>query len=226
MIGFVHTLKTNVETFAALMADLAPGVPARHLLDEAALAEARAAGSITPGVHQRVATDVNDLIAAGARVVVCTCSTIGAAAEAVAVPAGALVMRIDRPMAERALAHGPAILVAGALESTFPPTVALLTEVAAAAGLPLQVTPLHCADAWPFFERGDVDGYARAIARRIEGFTGHADAIVLAQASMAPAANLLPHLRAPILSSPRLGLQAALEHHRRFTGSTGAPISG
>jgi hypothetical protein len=214
VIGFVHTLKSNLQTFAGLLAELAPGVPARHQLDEAALAEARAAGSITEGVRQRVAADVAALLAAGARVVVCTCSTIGAAAEAAPVPAGARVMRIDRPMAERALAHGPAILVAGALESTFEPTVALLTEVAAAARRPLQVTRLLCAGAWPCFERGDHDGYARAIARSIEGFVGHADAIVLAQASMAPAASLLPHLRTPILSSPRLGVQAALEYLR------------
>jgi hypothetical protein len=218
MIGFVHTLKTNVETFAGLLAELAPGVPARHQLDEAALAEARAAGSITEAVRQRVAADVDSLLAAGARVVVCTCSTIGAAAEAVPVPAGALVMRIDRPMAERALAHGPAVLVAGALESTFEPTVALLTEVAAAAGRPLQVSRLLCAGAWPFFERGDIDGYARTIARSIEGWSGHADSIVLAQASMAPAASLLKQLSAPILSSPRLGLQAALEAHRQRAG--------
>jgi hypothetical protein len=34
--------------------------------------------------------------------------------------------------------------------------------------------------------------------------------VVLAQASMAPAADLLAQLRVPVLSSPRLGVTAAL----------------
>jgi hypothetical protein len=214
MLGFLHTLPANVETFRALLEELSPGVEARHLVDEWVLAEARAAGSVTEGVRRQVAADVSSLVREGAQVVVCTCSTIGAAAEAAEVPPGGLVMRIDRPMAERAISCGPAILVVASLESTFAPTVALLVETAEAAGKSIQVTKLMCREAWPYFERGDLIGYAREVARTIGAFRGYADAIVLAQASMAPAADLLPDLPTPLLSSPRLGLEAALVHHQ------------
>jgi hypothetical protein len=40
--------------------------------------------------------------------------------------------------------------------------------------------------------------------------------IVLAQASMAPAAALLPELTTPVLASPRTGLLAALDRLSRM----------
>lgn len=214
MLGFLHTLPANEETFGALLEELSPGVDARHLVDESVLAQVRAEGAVTEGVRRQVAADVSSLVRDGAQVVVCTCSTIGAAAEAAEVPAGVFVMRVDRPMAERAIACGPAILVVASLESTFAPTVALLAETAAAAGKPIQVTKLLCREAWKYFELDNLTGYAREVARTVGAFRGYADAIVLAQASMAPAADLLPNLPTPLLSSPRLGLEAALVRHQ------------
>jgi hypothetical protein len=213
MLAFLHTLPANVETFGALLAELAPAVPVRHLVDESVLADTRAAGAMTDDVCGRVPGAVQSLISGGARVVVCTCSTIGGAAEATPAPPGVVVMRIDRPMAERALAHGSRVLVVAALASTIGPTTSLLTDSAQRAGCPLVLSTLVCEQAWPHFERGDRVGYARVIARCIEASpaTAGADVIVLAQASMAGAAALLAHLAVPILASPRLGLEVALE---------------
>ncbi len=46
------------------------------------------------------------------------------------------------------------------------------------------------------------------------------DVIVLAQASMAPAAQLCSDLSVPVLSSPRLGAEAAIEAYRTFIATT------
>src|SRR5215207_2195092 len=106
MLAFLHTLPAMADRFAALLAELEPAVPARHLVDESLLASARAARAVTPEVRRRVEGAVERLVEEGARVVVCTCSTIGAAAEEARVPPRAAVMRIDRPMAERAVSQG------------------------------------------------------------------------------------------------------------------------
>ncbi len=217
MLGFLHTLSANAKTFGDLLEKLSPETPSLHRLDEAVLVEARAAGAGSEAVRRQVQVDVGSLVAEGARIIVCTCSTIGAVAEAATVPAGITVMRIDRPMAEQAVACGPALLVVAALKSTFEPTLALLNEEAASAGKTLEISKVLCQDAWPYFERGDLERYAQEIARTIGAFRGRVDAIVLAQASMAPAADLLPNLYTPVLSSPRLGLLAALEKHRLAT---------
>jgi hypothetical protein len=44
----------------------------------------------------------------------------------------------------------------------------------------------------------------------VRGAAGNCDVVVLAQASMAPAAQALADLGVEVLSSPQLGVQAAL----------------
>ena len=47
---FLHTAAANETTFAALMAEMAPDVPLRHVIDEAALQEAVAMGVLAADV--------------------------------------------------------------------------------------------------------------------------------------------------------------------------------
>jgi hypothetical protein len=62
--------------------------------------------------------------------------------------------------------------------------------------------------AWALFDSGDREGYLATIADVIAATTD-ADVIVLAQASMADAADLTT-VDVPVLSSPRLGFRAAV----------------
>jgi hypothetical protein len=149
--------------------------------------------------------------------VLCTCSTIGGAAEATHLAGGQAVIRVDRPMAERAVATGKRIVVAAVLESTIAPTTELIMQVAAEHGRSVEIRTLLCMGAWAHFEAGDVAGYWEAVAATLradlsapDGSEPRADVVVLAQASMAGAAALCADLPVPILSSPRLGLEAAV----------------
>lgn len=196
---FLHTSPVHVATFDELLAALGATVQSRHIVDESLLDDARA-GGLTPALAERVRARIAE---AGDRaVVLCTCSTIGGVAE----QAGAL--RVDRAMAEQAVARGPRIILAAALASTLEPTRRLLED--AAAGRPIQIVELLCAEAWASFEAGDRPAYLAAIAAALRANAAAGDVIVLAQASMAGAADLCPDLAIPILSSPRLGLEAAL----------------
>jgi hypothetical protein len=209
-LAFLHTSPVHIATFDRLLAESGTGVVARHIVDESLLDEARAAGAITPALEQRIAAVLRDASAPDGAVVLCTCSTIGGSAEEAGARAGGVVLRVDRPMAERAVALGDRILVAAALASTLAPTRALIQDAARAAGKPIELRELLCEPAWAFFERGDLAGYAQAIANQLRADAGDAEVIVLAQASMAAAAPLCADLGVPILSSPRLGLEAAL----------------
>lgn len=208
-LTLLHTAPANVAAFSLLLAELAPGVPVRHVLAADLLDDARADG-ITPELRGRVAEQVRRASDGGASVVLCTCSTIGDCAETSLVPAGVTVLRVDRAMAERAVATGPRIGVAAALESTLGPTEALLRQVAAEAGTPVELTRILCTEAWPLFEAGDRAGFHAAVATSVRAGAAGCDVVVLAQASMAGAADRLDDLPIPVLSSPRLGLEAAL----------------
>src|SRR5262245_45109369 len=108
-LTFLHTSPVHIERFEALMAQLAPGVPVRHLVDESLLQDARERG-ITPDLAQRVQAIVTEA-APQAKVILCTCSTLGGCAEQIGELAGHRVIRVDRPMAEKAVSIGQRIIV-------------------------------------------------------------------------------------------------------------------
>ena len=201
-------------SFGQLAAELDATVPVEHAVNEALLADVVAAGTMTPVLQARIVAAVHALVEQGAGVVLCTCSTIGGAAEGAAVGDRASVMRVDRPMAEAAVDSGRRSLVAAARASTLTPTLALLGQVAERRGSPLNAQTLLCEGAWAHFERGDRTSYASTIARQIRSAAAPGDVVVLAQASMAPAAELLQGESLQVLSSPRLGVAAALQRFR------------
>jgi Asp/Glu/hydantoin racemase len=204
-IGFLHTADVHVPTFGALRAELAPGWQDLHVVDPSLLADARRDG-MTPGVAARMDARLHELADAGADVIVCTCSTLGAHAESRTTDLGVPVLRVDRPMAEAAVAAGPRIAVLATVESTLEPTRELLRSV----GREVTLTETVCPSAWGFFEAGDHEGYASAIAAEARRVAPDADVIVLAQASMAPATALLTDLTIPVLSSPRTAVAQAI----------------
>jgi len=214
VLAFLHTAKPNVAVFTDLAARLDPSVPTRHELIEDVLAGAVGSGNVTDAMRSQTEATVLRLIAEGAPVVMCTCSTIGGVAEATRVPAGARVMRIDRPMAEAAVASGRRILVAATLPSTLGPTRALLQHVADSQGRTIEMVDVLCEQAWPHFARGDRDAYAGEIAHAIQAVASDTDIVVLAQASMAPAAERLKMAGIEALASPELGVRAALAAYR------------
>jgi hypothetical protein len=212
-LAFVHTAPINKATFESLVSEIDPTIPVKHYLDESLLRDARAHG-ITSELAERIERAMNDAMEEDTAVVVCTCSTIGGAAEQTILANGQPVLRVDRAMAEQAVAMGSDIVVAAALESTLAPTSDLILEVAAAQGREVTIHPLLCVGAWERFEAGDQAGYWAEIAGALHRAEFLGDVIVLAQASMAGAAALCSDLPVPILSSPRLGAEAAVRAYR------------
>ncbi|WP_338682053.1 Asp/Glu/hydantoin racemase [Janthinobacterium sp. TB1-E2] len=209
-ISFLHTSPVHVASFARLLDTQAPGMVAEHHVDEALLAAAQQAGADEAALERRIHAAMAAAAANGAAVVVCTCSTIGAAAEHTPTGGRYTAMRIDRAMADAAVLAGPCILVVAALASTLAPTTRLLQESAAALDRPIQLQSLLAEGAWTHFQAGDHATYIGAITGCIMTATPAADVIVLAQASMAPAAQALQELGVPVLSSPSLGVARAL----------------
>ncbi|WP_030935341.1 aspartate/glutamate racemase family protein [Streptomyces sp. NRRL S-646] len=205
MLALLHTSPAHIPVFEALRDEDHEGLELRHFVDEELLARARREGPEAVADEVRAALD--KAVGEGARAVLCTCSTIGGIAEA-ATP-GVPVLRSDRPMAAAAVAAGSRVVVLASVESTFGPTVALIEEEARRAGRPVEVRTRLVEGAWDRFAAGDGEGCARLVAAEADAVTG-ADAIVLAQGSMAPAQQLTS-TAVPVLSSPRPGLAAAAQ---------------
>jgi hypothetical protein len=205
MLALLHTSPVHIARFDQLRDEEAPGLVLRHFVDEELLTRARRAGP--ESVLSDVEAHLRAARVAGARAVLCTCSTIGGIAEMARV--GLPVIRVDRPMAAAAVAAGPRIRVLVALASTAGPTMELIAEEARAAGRVVTSSVTIVDGAWARFEADDQDGYLALIADAIAA-TADADVVVLAQASMADAAQLST-VDVPVISSPRLGFRAAIE---------------
>ncbi len=208
-IGFLHTAESHVETFGSLVADLGPTRVHVHAVRADLLARAQLDGLADEGLRHELRGALQDLGERDARVVICTCSTLGGLSEECSLNAGIDVLRVDRPMAELAVRCGSRIGVVTALESTRSPTRALLHDAASAAGRDITLLDAPCFDAWRLFEEGDIEGYHREVAECVEALEPAIDVVVLAQASMAGAATRVKSDRV-VLSSPRTAVEAAL----------------
>jgi hypothetical protein len=208
-VAFLHTADVHVATFSGLLGEVAPGAMAVHLVDAELLSDARRYG-LDVGVEARVLARLQELAVREPGAILCTCSTLGGSAERLAREIETPVVRIDRPVAESAVAHGGRVALVVAIDSTLAPTRQLFEECAASAGTDVTLVDAPCRDAWERFEAGDQAGYLDRVARHVRGLAGDVDVVVLAQASMAPAADLLADLSIPVLSSPRPAVLRAL----------------
>jgi len=217
-IAFLHTLKANEVLFKQYIDKYLKDLPVTvsHFTNERLLQNA-----IKDGLTEQVATDVQqsitEIAAGNADIIICTCSTIGYLAEKTP-NISTQVIRVDRPMAEAAIQHNT-ILVLAALSSTLTPTVELLHSVNTAIKtdnhpdqaitqrkkLPVIHTEL-VPKAWPYYAAGNTEMYARTIAAHINAITTKPDIVLLAQASMAPAALYCHENTFEILTSPEMCL--------------------
>ena len=186
-LAFLHTAQVHVPTFERLVRRIEPGLRVRHVVREELLADARVVGVDDAGLVSRVHEAMHEAASEGAKVVVCTCSTIGAIAERTPTGDAFRALRIDRAMADQALRTGPRVLIAAALESTLAPTKALVLSAAQDAGIAVQPAVLFVEDAWPHFEAGDSVRYIETLASAIRAASAEADVRVAEAALIAPA---------------------------------------
>lgn len=210
MLGFLHAGAIHVDTFEQLVQAAQRGTVTEHVVREDLLASAVSAGGVTTSIATAVQAEVDALIQRGARVVVCTCSTLGSSAEATPSNGRATILRIDRPLAERLVASGRPILVVAALPSAMTNAIELLRSVARGLRTELNLRELPCNDAWPYFLAGDLNGYAQRVADLIDQHAKAGENAMLAQASMTSAIPLIRRRDIEVSASPTLAVHAAL----------------
>ena len=133
-VVLIHTVASNAGLFGDLCAELMPDASARHVVDEDLLDDTVAAGRLTDAVRARFRARAAEARAAGADLVVLTCSSVGPAADGLADELGVPVLRIDEAMAARAVALGRRVGVAATLPTTLEPTAELVRRAGAEAG--------------------------------------------------------------------------------------------
>ncbi|MDF1719403.1 MAG: hypothetical protein P1U65_01885 [Minwuia sp.] len=200
---FFHTAESNVDLFerAARAVNL-PGAR-RHVIRPELLESARIAGSLTETVRSNAASQMAEALE-GAMQLICTCSTIGPAADDLA-GRGRPVLRVDRALAERAITKGTRIAALVTAKTTIEPTRELFIAVAEKLDRHIMLDLIFVEGAVDLFLDGNLSAYNQAIANAVDATPPGYDAIVLGQASMAPAAELASK---QVMTSPDTSMRA------------------
>jgi Asp/Glu/hydantoin racemase len=207
-LGLVHTSATLVPVFAQLCKEKLAGVNVLNIVDDSLVKGIIAAGSLTPTIARRVAGYLESAELAGADYIMVTCSSIGPAVEAAAKLIGVPVLRVDQPMADKAVVTGKKIGVIATLRTTLEPTADLIQRRADNAGKKIEVTSKLCEGAFEALMSGDAATHDTKVAAALKELSQQVDVIVLAQASMARVVDTLkPEDKCvPILASPGIAV--------------------
>lgn len=210
ILHMFHTAPALVAVFDGLATEFGAGIALKHTVREDLLKSAIECGSATPEIIAAAAEAMLAEFRLGADAVICTCSTIGEAADVANSTSATPVLRIDRPMARESVRTARRILVLATLGTTIAPTAALIEAEARAAGRQPDIDSVVLDRARQLFLSGNIDAYLDAVAEGIAAATLDADVVVLAQASMAAALPFVGKTEVPILTSPRIGFIGAL----------------
>jgi Asp/Glu/hydantoin racemase len=209
-IALIHTSPSMIPVFKTLTDELLRGQTIFNMVDESLLCDIIAQGRCPPATARRLVGHVLSAEQAGAEFVLVTCSSMGRAVEASRALCAAKVLRVDEPMADRAVSIGNRIGVIATLPSTLEPTVALIKARGSAAGKPIELTSRVVEGAFEAVMSGKGAQHDSLVAAALRELAQTTDVIVLAQASMARVVDSLDpkDKPVPILSSPR----SAIEH--------------
>lgn len=219
----IHTVDSLVGKFTDLCSATMPNVEVSHIVDESLLKNTIAARELTPETAQRLANYIVEAESNGADTIMVTCSSVGPAVDAARPLVHVPVLRVDQPMADLAVSLANRIGVIATLSTTLAPTAELVYARAKAQGREVEVIPHLCEGAFEALLSQDLATHDTIVTNGLLALIDKVDVIILAQASMARVADMLPPLakKIPILSSPQSGVDAAkqvIEHQSPTSG--------
>ena len=208
-LGLIHTSATLVPMFAELCSKYLPHIKTFNIVDDSLIKNTIACGELTADTSRRVVNYAGSAQDAGADFILFTCSSIGAAVEAAAALTKVPVLRVDQPMADKAVQMGKRIGVIATLPTTLEPTSDLVRRRATAAGKEIVLVSKLCEGAFDALMSGDAATHDKKVGDALRQLSNEVDVIVLAQASMARVVDTLSEVdkKVPILASPPIAIQ-------------------
>lgn len=208
-IGLIHTSATLVPVFQQLFNEKSVYADVFNIVDDSLIKDVIAKGRLEDKTAQRVVNYVASAEDAGAELIMVTCSSIGRAVEQAAEKAGVPVLRVDQPMADRAVAEGKRIGVVATLPTTLEPTSDLVLRRAQKAGKDVELVSRLCEGAFEALMGGDAAKHDEMVKQALLELSEQVDVILLAQASMARVVSQLSEgeRKVPIFSSPGIAVE-------------------
>ena len=184
-ISLLHTVRTVYESFAENLREVMPGVELEimNTVDEFLAADANINGFTQENKNRMLhILQAKDLERAD--IIVVTCSTLTPVTEEIRPLLKTPLVAIDDEMAELAVRAGERIVLMATAASTLEPGTRKLHTEAAKIGRELKLERVHCPAAYDAIRQMDRETHDKILLEAAKSIKD-ADAIVLAQASMA-----------------------------------------
>ena len=208
-VAFVHTVVPLADQFKQQMGEFFPGVRAFHIVDESLLQDVLESGQLTSSVTRRLSAHVLLARAAGADLIMVTCSSTSPAVDVARKLVDVPVLKIDDPMAEKAVEMGESIGVLATVKTTLIPSTELIKSKARIKDRSVRVESVLCGKAFDLLLQGDREGHDRLVKDAALELAKKIEVLVLAQASMSHlAAEIERASKTPVLTSPKLAMEA------------------
>jgi len=208
-IGFVHTGVPIGMLLKKMMSESMPDIPSFHIVDDSLIQDLLQAGEFTPSILKRLCAQISMAKEAGADIIMVTCSSIAPGVDFARKLVDVPVMKIDEPMAEKAVAAADTVGVLATAKTTLVPSVQLIKQVADKKGKPVKVESKLISEAFDFFLQGDMENHDRLVKEAGVELAQQTDVLVLAQASMSHLATEIEKASGtPTLTSPQIAVNA------------------
>lgn len=210
-VFIIHTSDVSVKDMNSLFKDLAPDVIVRNIVDDSLLPEVLDNKGLTKNIIKRICAYALQAEIAGADLIFNQCSSVGEAADIAAELVSIPLVKVDERMAEVACQTGEKIGVVATLETTLGPTVRLIKKKAEKMHKNVRITEKLCEGAFDLLRSGRKKEHNEIVINAIKELTKKVDVIVCAQGSMVALLDELGETLVPVLTSPKLGVERAVE---------------
>ena len=208
-LALLHTVTFLADLLKPKLAQRYPGLEFFNLVDESLLKDLLAAGGLTPAIVRRAAGHAFSAREAGAGVILFTCSSTSPAVDLVRPLLEVPILKIDDPMAAKAVSLGNRIGVVCTVKTTQEASRSLIESHAAQAGKKIKVSMALVEEAFKAVLAGDKARHDQLVGEAVARLSRENEVVVLAQASMAHLApGLSQSLKATVLASPDLCMDA------------------
>ena len=207
-IAIIHTSFVSIDYLKALFQEVLPDVTVTNIVDDSLLAEVMENGKVTPGIINRMTSYAKQAESLGVEAILSQCSSVGAAADIVAGEVKVPLLKIDWPMAEKAVTLGEKIAVIATVASTLQPSCSLVQQAADQIGKKVTIVPALVDGALAvLIKEKNRKKHNELVRATIESLEDEVDVFFLAQASMVVLLPELTHIKKPVLSSPKLAVE-------------------
>lgn len=210
-VVIIHTSLVSHAALNNLFKEIMPDVKVHNIVDDSLLDEVKTVGHITPKIIGRMVEYFKAAESIGADLIFNQCSSVGEAAQIAAKCVNIPMLRIDQPMAEKAVSLGKKIAVVGTVTSTMEPSCRIVQQMAEKHQKQVDVVPYVIDGALDLLMTEGQARHNQFVLEKLKEIQQHFDVIVLAQGSMAVLEPELHQISIPVLTSPRLAVESVKE---------------